>query len=141
MRTLLQAASKYARKMGFDPSEYRYAGVVTIGHISAGGEEYGYMSGQGGGLTPTLFDARVIHRLTWKRKIYYQVQNRELVLTVNGAAPTNVSKIVLVKDDIVLIELTVPSAASTYGDQRYTRIYLTEEVDLPIAGTVEVYIA
>lgn len=136
----MMAASKYTRKVGFNPSEYRYAGMVTIGLIAAGGQEYGYMSGQGGGLTPTLFDARVIHRLSWKRKEYYQIQNRELILTVNGTAPTNVSKLVLVKNGIVLIELTIPKAQSTYGEQRYTRIYLTEETDLPITGTVEVYI-
>lgn len=140
-RALIMAASQYAvKKSGFNPQDYRYTGTVGIAHIVAGGEEYGFMTGQGGSVNPVQLDARNIYRITWKRKESYPIGNRELVISIQGTTRPNITRLALVKDGQLIVEVDAVINEGSFGEPRYTMIFLTGEADMPISGTVDLYI-
>lgn len=123
-------------------SEYRYAGTIQIGHISAGGQEFGYFKPSNiGSLSHTHIDGREITRVSWKDKASYALSSRELVLTFTQNTRPNVTKVVLAKDGIVLGSFTKTSREGAYGGPEYSLIYLTGESNLPLTGTVDLYLA
>lgn len=126
----------------FIASEYRYAGTVTVGHLSSGGQEFGFFKPSNiGSLAPTTIDSREISRISWKDKQHYAVNARELVLTINGNIRPNITKVAIVKDGIVRGMFTTVSREGAYGGPDYSLIYLTGENALPLSGTVELYLA
>jgi len=138
---LIAAAHQRSKGSGFNPAAYRYAGTVVIGHISAGGAEYGYYKPTNiGSITPSTLDTRAITRATWKDKRFQAPASRELVLTLNGTQRPNITKLALVKDGQLVVELTTPSREGTYGTPEYNLIYLTGDAEMPISGTVQLYI-
>jgi len=142
MNVQMLAAAQYAvNSSGFNPQSYRYAGAVNIiAHIAAGGQEYGFMLGQGGAVTPNQLDGRNIHRVSWKRKDAYQPAARELVVSINGTSRPNITKLALVKDGQIIVEVATTVNEGTFNEQQYSMIFLTGEADLPISGAVDLYI-
>lgn len=138
---LIAAARQRSKDSGFNPAAYRYAGTVVIGYISAGGAEYGYLKSYNvGSITPDALDTRTIKRASWKDKQFHAPATRELFLTLSGNQRPNITKLALVKDGQLVVELTTPSREGSYGGPDYTLVYLTGDTEMPISGTVQLYI-
>lgn len=138
---LIAAAHQRSKVSGFNPAAYRYAGTVVIGHVSVDGHEYGYFKPSNtGSITPSTLDTRVITRATWKDKRFYAPAMRELVLTLSDIQRPNITKLALVKDGQLVVELTTPYREGSYNTPAYSLIYLTGDVEMPISGTVQLYI-
>ncbi len=141
MNSLILSAATGRIPRGFNAALYRYQGIINIGWVQAGGEEYGYLKrDRNGTITPDVFDGRVIERMSWKRKGSSAPADVNFTVTVQGTTRPNINEIVLVKDNVVLATLTAVKGEGTYGMPSYTIIYNLGDIGLPIADTVELYI-
>ena len=136
---LFAAVGQFKNAPAFNPADYLYAGAINIGHVAAGGEEYGFMEGQAGSINPAVFGGRAINRFSWRRKEYYALNLRLLTVAIAGTARPAINKVAMVKDGIVILETAVISQEGTYGDGRYTIAFLTGEAAMPISGSVDIY--